>query len=344
MLPTVRYKLMVIGAMMLFALAALAGAQSSGGQSSGGQNSGGAQVKTGGWAWTQSHAKIQNPAQLLGGPLKVTVNTHSKDSIGFWVYPGLRKLDPHVFGFPGKPLAYYPAPYPLYGVPVKLRGVNKAGTSYTTATKPSPFNSNWDSTRGSVSMTVVDATATDAAVTQDKIDFKANFKSPDGKHSYTITVNKPLPHGFAYPFFGGVATNVLLHGFTGVGTPQMPTEFTYVAFWGVGTIKRDGQVVNKNQLVHIMVTEPVRGKDYKLLMDKNIPSPIAKPTDKTLHIVVAPFRVTGSQPPLAPAPVKTGVMVKMPNGQKVQQPFFHVMFNKLDITAQHMGSSSSGGQ
>jgi mono/diheme cytochrome c family protein len=290
-------------------------------------------LKTGGHAWVQSHAKIQNPAAILGGPLTVNVRNQPNRDTAFWIYPGPRKLDPHVFGTPDKPLAYYPAPFPLYGVPVDKRGVNEAGDAFTKTTEPTPFSNKWQGTSGSVSMTVRDSTATDAAVSDDEVEFEMTFESPDGAHEYTVTVKKALPHGSAYPFFGGVATNFVHHGFIGVGTTLMPTMFTYAAFWGVGTVSRDGQVVNESQLVHVMITEPVRGPEYLLATDGNVPSSIASPQDSTLHLMVPAYKVKpGQQPPLEKSPVKTGVMVDSPQG-KTEQPFFHVMINELELTA-----------
>ncbi len=150
-------------------------------------------------------------------------------------------------------------------------------------------------------MTVVDQTATDGARTKDKIDFSCKFKGPNGD-TYRVTCEKPLPHGMAYPFFGGVVTNHLLHGVTGIGTRLMPTEYTYAAFWGVGTIYRNGKAINKNHLVHVMVTEIVRGENYKLQFDGDVGEP---PQGKTLHLMVPPFKpVKGDG--LKKSPVLTG--------------------------------------
>jgi cytochrome c(L) len=295
------------------------------------------ELKTDGWAWTKSHSQIQNPATILGGPLQVEAD---QEGMVFWIFPGPRKLDPHVFGTPEKPLAYAP-PFPLYGVPVDKRAVSEDGTRFTQTKEPTAFSDNWTSMHGGkVRMTVVDVTATDAAKTQDKVDFEMSFPSPEGDHSYTVRVNKVLPHGVSYPFLGGVATNTLLHGFSGVGTPMMPTEFTYVAFWGIGTVERDGQVVNENQLVHMMVTEPVRGENYRLSMDPQVPGEAEDPSAKMLHLLVPPFRVEpGAQEPLKKQPVKTGVMVQGPQGE-LEQPLFHVMIHDIELTATRLAQAA----
>lgn len=280
-------------------------------------------------AWVQSHSQIENPASVLGGPLHVTAEQDANGA-AFWVFPGPRELDRSVFGTPDAPIGYYSAPFPLYGVPLEMRGVNKDGDAYTSVEQPTPFSDNFSPTTGGFTMSLLDATATDAVTTDDQIEFRAEFQSPDGQHTYVVEVQQPLSHGFAFPFFGGVATNMLLHGISGIGTPLMPTEYTYAAFWGMGTISRDGEVVNEDQLVHLMVTEPVRGEGYELVTDANVPSPNASPTAMTTHLMIAPYRVTGGQPPLAEAPVQTGVMVQGPQGE-MQQPFFHVMFNSFTI-------------
>jgi len=248
-------------------------------------------------AYTHGHAMRDNPPDLLGGPFRVTV--HQKDGSTRWVLPGPRFMDPSVFGTPDQPVGMDPAPFPLLGVPVDMR--NSSGGKYTFVAGVAPF-SNWREVGvGSVEMEVVDATAIDGARTKDKVKFEATFKSPDGKHEYRVTADKPIPHGMAYPFFGGVVTNHLLHGATGIGTRQMPTEYTYAGFWAMGNVYRDGELVNEGQLVHVMVTEVVRGEGYKLDFDGGVGDP---PTGLTLHLMVPPFKPGPKG--LQPSPVKTG--------------------------------------
>ncbi|MFQ5684308.1 MAG: hypothetical protein ACE5HC_13690 [Candidatus Binatia bacterium] len=323
-------------------------------------------------AYTQGHAKQKSPPDLLGGPLTVSV-TQSKGSTR-WVLPGPRSLDPSVFGTPANPVGFDPAPFPLMGIPLKLRKTHNG--HYTIVNHATPF-SNWREVGvGDINMKVVDATAIDGARTKDKIQFEAKFKSPDGKYKYRVTVNKAIPHGMGFPFFGGVVTNHLLHGVTGIGTRLMPTEFTYVAFWGIGNIYRNGKLVNPHHLVHVMVTEIVRGAGYKLQFDKGVGNPSS---GTTLHLMVPPFKVTKKG--LKPDPLRSGfipfpfvkkhmkkamgaakklpasqrkkrmamlkevkalmghtkqhVMKAMKAGKMDGQPFFHVMFGNLQMKASH---------
>lgn len=250
--------------------------------------------------YAMGHAKRSNPPELLGGPL--TVRVSQKEGSTRLVLPGPRALDPAVFGTPKQPAGFEStAPFPLLGVPLGMR-LEHAGT-YTITNHATPF-SNWREVgTGSVKMNLVDATALDGGRTKDKVDFEANFKLPDGV-AYRVVCKKPLPHGMAYPFFGGVATNVLIHGETGIGTRLMPTEFMYAGFWGVGDIYREGKLINKNHLIHAMLTEAVRGDNYKLNFDGAVGEP---PTTRTLHLMIPPYKpVMGKG--LVKDPLKTNFM------------------------------------
>jgi len=247
------------------------------------------------YAYTMSHAKVANPPDLLGGPLRVSLT--KKNTSTRWVLPGPRSVDPVVFGTPAHPVGWEQAPFPLIGMqPSWLRSKNG---KYTFVDHATPF-SDWMTVGvGSVKMKLVDATAIDGARTKDKIDFDVTFKSPDGKFTYRVVCKKALPHGWGYPFFGGVVTNHLLHGGTAIGTRLMPTEFTYAGFWGVGKVYRNGKLVNDGQLIHMMIGEFVRGDKQDLQFDGGV-----DPHGVTMHLMVPPYKVTPHGPVLAP--VKTG--------------------------------------
>jgi len=249
-------------------------------------------------AYTMGHASQATPPGRLGGPLTVTV-TQRKGSTRF-VLPGPRFLDPSVFGTPDSPVGFDPAPFPLLGIPLELR--KQAHGKYTFVDHATPFSDWYEVGVGSVHMTVVDATAIDGARTKDKIDFEATFQLPDGS-DYRVTCKKPLAHGMAFPFFGGVVTNHLLHGETGIGTRLMPTEYTYVAFWGVGDVYKNGKLINKDHMIHVMVTEAVRGEGYKLQFDGGVGNPT---TVRTMHLMIPPYKPTPKG--MVKAPLKTMFM------------------------------------
>ncbi len=305
-------------------------------------------------AYTMGHARRDNPPDLLGGPLEVHVS-QKKGSTRF-LLPGPRGLDPAVFGTPGLPAGFETtAPFPLVGVGLDLR--LKDGHRYTVTKRATPF-SNWHEVgTGSVDMELTDVTAIDGSRSRDKVKFEATFTLPDGV-PYKVVCNKPLPHGMAYPFFGGVATNVLIHGGTGIGTRLMPTEFMYAGFWGVGDIYRDGKLINKGQLIHAMLTEAVRGDNYALDFDGKVGDP---PATRTLHLMIPPFRPVAGKG-LVPSPLKTNFMpfpfVKkhmmkakqmiqaMPDGPKKKQMMTTMQQSKevMEHTKQHVMDATKAGK
>ena len=251
-------------------------------------------------AYTRGHASSQNPPDLLGGPL--TVKVTQKDGSTRFVLPGPRFLDPSVFGTPDKPVGFDPAPFPLLGVPLDKRKVSDG--KYTFVDQALPFSDWHEVGVGSIDMEVVDATAIDGARSKDKVKFEANFQTPDGTN-FRVTADRVMPHGMAFPFFGGVVTNHLLHGATGIGTRLMPTEFTYVAFWAMGNIYREGELISENHLIHVMVTEIVRGEGYTLQWDGGVGNPS---TGTTLHLMIPKYKPAPDGKGLVESPLRTGFL------------------------------------
>ncbi|RMG67270.1 MAG: hypothetical protein D6715_05165 [Calditrichaeota bacterium] len=269
--------------------------------------------------YVRAHMKVKNPKKLLGGPIEVTVTQNSGGV--FVALPDFRRLDPRIFGTPEMPRAFEGTPG-ITGLPVFLREVENG--QFTKMKKKSPFGDKYIvMANGKLSLKAVDATATDAATTEDQLQFRASWQDKAG-NTYEVRANKVAAHGLEFPTFGGVATNVILHGFTGLGTPLMPSEFTYVAFWGMGQVLKNGKVVDGPRLVHGMLTEYVRTEGYKLGFDKDV-----TPTRLQFHLMVAPFKPDMEHMSYMPAPVKTGF--KLPNGMEL--PFWHVMFENLQISA-----------
>lgn len=269
--------------------------------------------------YLQAHQHLHKPQSLLGGPINITIT--QKSGGVFVALPDNRKLDPRVFGTPEFPMAFAGTPG-ITGVPVMLRQTE--GDRFTQMKAKSPFGDKYI-VMGNAQLEVqaTDATATDAAISHDKIDFTASWTDQEG-NTYTVKCNKLATHGMEYPTFGGVVTNVILHGFTGIGTPLMPSEYTYFAFWGMGAVMKNGEVIDKPRLIHGMLTEYVRTDDYKLGFDEAV-----EPTRRHFHLMVAPFKPHKNKQTFGPSPVKTGFT--LPNGMEL--PFWHVMFENLDIEA-----------
>lgn len=275
--------------------------------------------------YLEAHRDVDHPLEILGGPIRVQV----KQSEGgvFVALPDNRELDPRVFGTPDHPRAFAGSPG-MEGVPVPLRG--EANGGFTSFEAKSPFgDAHTAMADGRLTLTAVDATATDAATTKDSVKLDASWKDEAGNTYEVRCCDKLAAHGLEYPTFGGVVTNHMLHGFTRLGTPLMPSEFAYVAFWGMGEVLENGKVVARPRLIHGMLTEYVRTTSYRLASDDEV-----TPEKLHFHLMVPPAKPDPAKGVFEPSPVHTGF--KLPNGQEL--PFWHVMFSNLDIHAERTGT------
>lgn len=245
------------------------------------------------------------------------IATNSESGDVRWVLPGLRRLDPMVFGTPDQPLGTEP---PLIGVPIEGRLTTEDGTAFTTTKDPTPFGDNATIITGNLEMILQDFTLVDDINSKDKIDFSSTFTSPDGK-TYEVIVNKRIAVGDDHPFFGGIATDFMHHGATAIGSKLMPALYTYAAFWGVGVLKIDGVEVANNRLVHMMVTGNVRDEEYRLALT----SAEINENELMLHLILPPIEVTPQGP--IESPVATQFI--LPNS--MQQPFLHINFHDVEV-------------
>ena len=241
-----------------------------------------------------------------------------------WILPGPRRLDPRVFGTPDAPLGFEPD----IGVPLAARLTSADGTAYTTTAGPTPFSDNFAIVHGNFKLKASDRTLADDPASKDKLNFRAAVTSPGGAIHYEIEVSQVLPTGVDHPVFGGVGTNMIHHGMTGIGTKLQPTQPTLAATWGIGTLKVNGVIPEggQNRLVHSMVTCHVRSNpDYRLAFDDEVDC-----SRFHTHLMLPPVQViiddTGT-PIENNSPVPTGFV--LPNG--VEQPFLHIMFENTLI-------------
>lgn len=267
--------------------------------------------------YLKAHQTVQEPFDLLGGPIMVRI---TQQTGGVHVaLPDYRKLDENVFGIPQLPLCYGGSPI-VYGVAPSMRGVENG--TYTRVQQKSPFgDKHLVFSEGELMLEAIDVTATDAATTKDNVLFEAGWRDDQG-NTYKVRCSKVMPHGVEYPVFGGVATNHLLHGFTRIGSPLMPTEYGYLAFWGTGDVLKNGMVTDSQVVVHGMLTEYVRKENYELAFDEDV-----TPTRRHFHVLVPPVVPSGNS--FKSRPVKTGFMLD--DGSEL--PFWHVMFANLTIEA-----------
>ena len=270
--------------------------------------------------YLQAHRSQTRPRGLLGGPLDVTLRQTSGGV--FVALPDHRKLDPDVFGTPEWPRAFGGTPG-INGMPVM--GREQSGGRFTQTRKRTPFgDKHMVMGEGRLQLKARDATATDAARTEDTVQMKASWRDKAGNTYSVRCCKKMAAHGVEYPTFGGVVTNHILHGFTRIGTALMPSEYTYFAFWGMGQVEKNGRVLDRPRLIHGMLTEYVRTAGYHLAMDSEV-----SPGQLHFHLMVPPMKPVMGQGRFEHSPVKTGLT--LPNGKTL--PFWHVMFESVEVDA-----------
>lgn len=90
---------------------------------------------------------------------------------------------------------------------------------------------------------------------------------------------------------------------------------------------KNGEVIDGPRPIHGMLTEYARTEDCELVFDENV-----DPTRRYFHIMVAPI-VPAEGGGLQNQPVSTGFT--LPNGEEL--PFWHVMFEDLNVAAERAG-------
>jgi hypothetical protein len=176
-----------------------------------------------------------NPDKTLPLPIP-TIKTGKVKSQGLdqqagdvrWILPGPRRLDPAVFGTPAAPLGFEPD----VGVPLAMRLTTPDGSAYTTTAMPTPFSDNAAIISGHYDLVAEDNTLVDDPASKDVVNYRATVTSPAGDR-IEIEVSQVLPVGVDHAVFGGVGTNMIHHGMTGIGTKMQPTQPTVAAFWGI---------------------------------------------------------------------------------------------------------------
>lgn len=270
--------------------------------------------------YLEAHKDFEEPFELLGGPIEINLE---QTTGGVHVaLPDHRELDPIIFGTTKNPRGVGGTPV-ITGVPVKAR--ENKGSSFTRLGVLSPFgDKNMIMSNGKLNIEAMDITATDAATTEDKVKLSASWEDKAG-NTYTVNCcNKLAAHGVEFPTFGGVVTNTILHGFSRVGTPLMPSEFSYFAFWGIGSLSKNGEVIAQPRLIHGMLTEYVRTENYELAFDSEV-----TPGRRHFHIILPPFMPDMKNMKFKESDFDTGF--ELPNGKQI--PFWHVMYNNLEIEA-----------
>jgi len=245
-------------------------------------------------------------------PLGTKISVQASSNV-LWILPGKRELDPKVFGTPDKPKM-------LESLPLNQRTVSEDGESFTTTKGPTPFSDKAKPVRGEITIQVDDRTPVDDPNSLDKAQLTAVFTGPEGINEYKVELKHIIPVGPDHQFFGGVGTDIYMHGSTGIGEPLMPPVWSYVTLWGYGDVYRNGDKVGEKRLIHSMVTPKVRNEDDELLFSQR-----DNLRELNVHLILPPVKIVDGEP--MDSPVPTGFT--LPNGN--EQPFFHVNFYGVNI-------------
>lgn len=263
-------------------------------------------------ALTSVVAFASSPRTVVAGPTTVSLKAPADGDVR-WVMPGVRRLDPTIFGTPGAPLREELLP---------LAARTVAEGVYQTA-MPGPFGDAAMPITGSAKVNVKDLTSVSGPTTQDEVKADFRFTSPDGLHDYRVVVDRALPELPDHENFGGVGINVVQHGRTGIGTALMPQVMAYVTFWGPADFYVDGVKVADNRFVHFMLTERTRDPegDYSLAFDGEVDH-----DSMHAHLIMPNMVVTPNGPQMSPVPTS----YQLPNG--MDQPFLHIMFEDVKVS------------
>lgn len=285
--------------------------------------------------------------------------TTSQDpgKIVYWVLPGPRRLDAAVFGTPDNPKMTFkgefqaarqavaahkmPPSVPqllkdlpfLVGVPLKARVPDASGNWWLR--RPTLFSDRARIVKGDFQAAYWDVVKEDPpgppAKTPDRARMVAHFSDPAG-NTYKVVLDHVVKPPFpGYETAGGVMIDGYHHGSTGTGSPLMPKVRTYAAFWGIGDVYINGKLAEPNRVIHMMTTEIVRDRDYRLALDSEMPLPPErwhiKGQSHHTHLVVLPITPVKGRGPVF-KPLKTAFT--LPNGKP--QPFIHVMYEQDEIS------------
>ncbi len=293
-------------------------------------------------------------------PFRITEVSQPSGKITYWVLPGPRELGEETFGTPDNAKALFepklkaakqakgPPAVPatlkelpfMVGVPEQARSVAEDGTYILE--HPTPFSNKARIIDGRFETTMRDVVREDPpgkpGETPDTATFEAEFSDPAGNEYRVVldhVVKPPFP---GYKTQGGVFTEDIMHGDTGTGTPLMPKQYAYAAWWGLGALFINGEKVDDHRVMHLMTTEVVRDKDYNLVHSDDLPlgpdERHIRDQEHHTHLMMPPIRgVPGKGPVFDPVPTA----FELPNGKK--QPFLHIMFEQDQISSREPAQS-----
>jgi len=190
------------------------------------------------------------------------------------------------------------------------------------AADPTPFSNNTGAASGSYRLAVSDTSAEDSESSTDAVtDVEIRFTGSDGTN-YLIdginVIHKPLGAG-DHSFFGGVGSNVVMHGDTGLGTAMMPKMLAYITLWGMVNLKDadTGAVLATGRIIHIMTGTRVRDASKQLVLGVDSDLSDHDINMAETHVILPPLDATGA---MSPVP-------------GTAHGFLHMMFENVELTA-----------
>ena len=163
---------------------------------------------------------------------------------------------PHASATGGGPV-YQMLPSPAVfrdQVPVTMRG--------HLPKDPTPFGNHVAKISGTIQVDATDRTENllpDAPYTRDSASVTAEFVTEDGaKWKVVQTRVAPRLKNGKPKLFAGVGIDKIVHGNTGKENPLMPKMNAALTMWGFADVYKDGALVKKDALLHIMVTSRAR--------------------------------------------------------------------------------------
>jgi hypothetical protein len=127
---------------------------------------------------------------------------------------------------------------------------------------PTPFGDRVQMTGGSIVIEAWDRTEESRPqppYSDDGAKVEATFTTADGAPWKVIqsSVAGRKADGSAF-LFGGLGTDVLVHGNTGRENPLMPKMRAALSMWGPAQVYKDDQLIKSDALLHVMVTSRAR--------------------------------------------------------------------------------------
>lgn len=176
---------------------------------------------------------------------------------------------------------------------------------------PTPFGNQMQSIKGSIVIEAWDRTETsrpEPPYTDDAAKVTAKFSTADGARWKVVqtAIAGRQSDGSAF-LFGGLGTDVVVHGDTGKESPLLPKMRAALTMWGPAKVFKNGKLVKSDALLHIMITSRAHTEPDFHYTDYDA---TAGPVDE-IHLLVDPQN-----------------QLPAPGG------YLHIMWERAEVTAE----------